>query len=157
MSNDKQEKFEIPLILYEEPSSEGEKGIPFPYIEIPEGKNMPPVLFIFEYKHTGEIEPDAQGRDAAVVDQIPHKYIDMEFLKEKLSPEINDMVRVSVGMKPLLLAQVEGQKILDKVFSKIPGLQVAAQKTKTEKLASNEANKTSKKKEKKNEASSKRN
>lgn len=149
MNNDKQEKFEIPLILYEEPSSEGEKGIPFPYIEVAKGKRMPPVLFIFEYQHTGEIEPDAHGRDAEVVDQIPHKFIDMEFLKEKLTPEINDMVRVAVGMKPLRMAQVEGQKILDKVFAKTGNLQAQAQKTKIEKLTSHEEKKSSKKKEKK--------
>ena len=132
MSN-KQEKYEIPLILYEEPSSQGDKGIPFPYIEVPKEGKMPPVLFIFEYRHTGEVEPDANGKEAAIVDQIPHKYIDMEFLKEKLTPELNDMVRVAVGMKPLKIAQEEGQKVLDKVFAKVPGLTSAAQKEKEEK------------------------
>lgn len=144
MSNDKQEKYEIPLILYEEPSSSGEKGIPFPYIEVAKGKKMPPVLFIFEYQHTGEIEPDENGKDAEIVDQIPHKFIDMEFLKEKLTPEINDMVRVAVGMKPLLLAQAEGKKILDKVFAKVPAMQSAAQKLKEEKMAESKAAKEKK-------------
>lgn len=139
MSNDKQEKYEIPLILYEEPSSDGGKGIPFPYIEVAKDKKMPPVLFIFEYRHTGEIEPGENGRDAEIVDQIPHKFIDMEFLKEKLSPEVNDMVRVAVGMKPLVMAQAEGKKILDKVLAKLPAMQEAAKKVKSEKLAEHEA------------------
>jgi hypothetical protein len=132
MSN-KQEKYEIPLILYEEPSSSEEKGIPFPYIEVPKDGTMPPVLFIFEYRHTGEVEPDANGREAPIIDMIPHKYIDMEFLKQKLTPELNDMVRVAVGMKPLTVAKEEGQKILDKVFAKVPGITAAAQKAKEEK------------------------
>jgi len=144
MSNE-QEKYEIPVILYEEPSSADAKAIPFPYIEVQKDKKMPPVLFIFEYHHTGETEPDDQGREAEVVDQIPHKYIDMEFLKEKLPPEINDMVRLAVGMQPLKLAQTEGKKILDKVFSKAPALQAAAQKQKESKIEEHEAKKSSKK------------
>jgi len=130
----KNEKYEIPMILYEEPSSHGDKGIPFPYIEVQKDKNMPPVLFIFEYKHTGEIEPDENGKDAAIIDQIPHKFIDMEFLKEKLPPEINDMIRVAVGMKPLQIAQVEGQKILDRVFAKADSFKGSAMKEKEQKI-----------------------
>ena len=126
--------YEMPVILYEEPSSRGEKGIPFPYIEVQADKTMPQVLFIFEYKHTGEIEPDENGKDAAIIDQIPHKYVDMEYLKEKLPPEVNDVVRVALGMKPLKIAQEEGQKILDRVFAKVGGLETEAQKTKQEKL-----------------------
>lgn len=134
MNKKKQEKYEIPLILYEEPSSNGEKGIPFPYIEVPKGGKMPPVLFIFEYRHTGEFEPDSQGREMPIVDQIPHKYIDMEFLKEKLSPELNDVVRVAVGMKPLKIAQEEGQKILDNVFARMSSLKANIKKEKEEKI-----------------------
>ena len=143
----KNEKYEIPMILYEEPSSSGDKGIPFPYIEIQKDKTMPPVLFIFEYKHTGEIEPDENGKDAAIIDQIPHKFIDMEFLKEKLPPEINDMVRVAVGMKPLQIAQVEGQKILDRVYAKAETFRVGALKDKQSKISELEEVKKNKKKE----------
>lgn len=137
----KQEKYEMPLILYEEPSSRGEKAIPFPYIEIQKDKEMPPVLFIFEYKHTGEVEPDENGKEAAIIDQIPHKYIDMEYLKEKLSPETNDIIRVAVGMKPLKVAQVEGQKVLDRVFAKVGAISERAQMERTEKLQQIEENK----------------
>ena len=108
---------QIPLILYEEPSSRDSKEIPFPYIEVAKEGMMPPVLFIFEYKHTGETEPDDKGREVAVVDQIPHKYVDMELLKEKLPADVNDQVRIALGMKPLKEAQDSGQKILDKVYS----------------------------------------
>ncbi|MFA6049794.1 MAG: hypothetical protein WC761_01235 [Candidatus Paceibacterota bacterium] len=145
MSNQKTEKYEMPLILYEEPSSRGEKGIPFPYIEIQKEKVMPPVLFIFEYKHTGEVEPDDNGKDAAIIDQIPHKYIDMEYLKEKLSAEVNDVIRVAVGMKPLKQAQVEGQKVLDRVFAKVEGITEQAIKERDQKLQDAEENKQGKK------------
>lgn len=108
------EKYEVPEILYEEPEP-GEKPSPIPYIEIAKDKKMPPVLFIFEYKHTGETEPDEKGKEQEVLDQIPHKYVDLEVLKEKLPPHLNDLVRVALGMQPLAKAREEGQKILDRV------------------------------------------
>lgn len=110
------ERYEVPEILYEEPGK-GEKPNPIPYIEVPTGKKMPPVLFIFEYRHTGETEPDEKGREQQVIDQIPHKYVDLEVLKEKLPPNLNDIVRVALGMQPLKKAQEAGQKILDKVHA----------------------------------------
>lgn len=108
------EKYEIPTILYEEPR-QGERPNPIPYIEVQENGKMPPVLFLFEYKHTGEFEPGADGESASIVDQIPHQYCDMGFLKEKLPGHLFDMIRTSLGMKPLKEAQKEGQDILNKV------------------------------------------
>lgn len=111
----KNEKYEIPTILYEEPQA-GLKPNPIPYIEVALNSKMPPVLFIFEYKHTGETEPDLKGNPVEIVDQIPHKYVDLEHLKDKLPPHLNDMIRTLLGMKPLKEAQTEGQVILDKVM-----------------------------------------
>lgn len=108
------EKYEVPVILYEEPKG-GEKPNPIPYIDVPAQGKMPPVLFIFEYRQTGEYEPDSKGNPVEIVDQIPHKYVDMEHLKDKLPPHLNDMIRTLLGMKPLKEAQKEGQVILDKV------------------------------------------
>lgn len=110
----KTEKYEVPTILYEEPKA-GERPNPIPYIDVAKDKEMPPVLFIFEYKQTGEYEPDGRGNPVEIVDQIPHKYVDMEHLKEKLPPHLNDMIRTLVGMKPLKEAQKDGQVIMDKV------------------------------------------
>lgn len=118
MSTTKNEKYEIPTILYEEPGP-GEKPNPIPYIEVAKNNKMPPVLFIFEYKQTGEFEIDSKGNPAEIIDQIPHKYVDMEYLKEKLPGHINDMIRVLLGMKPLKEAQKDGQAILDKVTKNI--------------------------------------
>lgn len=129
------EKYEIPTILYEEPQP-GAKPNPIPYIEVLENKTMPPVLFIFEYKHTGETEPDHNGEPAAIIDQIPHKYVDLEFLKERLPPQLNDTIRTLLGMKPLKEAQKEGQAILDKVNNNVEKLKEA--KAKKENWGNNE-------------------
>lgn len=111
----KNEKYEVPTILYEEPQP-GLKPNPIPYIEVAQTGKMPPVLFIFEYKRTGEFEPDLKGNPIEIVDQVPHKYVDLEHLKEKLPPHLNDMIRTLLGMKPLKQAQEEGQVVLDKVM-----------------------------------------
>lgn len=124
---------QLPVILYEEPSGKNDRGISMPYIEVPKGGQMPPMLFIFEYKHTGEVEPDERGREVAIVDQIPHKYVDMEYLKERLTPELNDQIRVALGMKPLQVAKQEGQKILDKVMFQVSVIKDEAEKEKKEK------------------------
>ena len=125
---------QLPVILYEEPSGKNDRGISMPYIEVPKGGQMPPMLFIFEYKHTGETEPDDRGREVAIVDQIPHKYVDMEYLKERLTPELNDQIRVALGMKPLQVAKQEGQKIMDKVMVQVSIIKDEAEKEKKEKI-----------------------
>jgi len=115
------EKYEVPQILYDV-DDQGNPVSQIPYIEIQENKKMPPVLFIFEYKHTGETEPGPKGESVSIVDQIPHKYVDLELLKEKLPPELNDAVRVAIGMEPLKKAQEKGKQILDKVNKNIESL-----------------------------------
>ena len=107
----------IPEILYEAPTTPGEPGSPMPYIEVPKEKKMPPVLFIFEYKLTGEIEPDEKGRPQEIVDQIPHRFVDMEFLLERLNNVvIEDKIRCALGMQPKAQAKANGEKILAGVF-----------------------------------------
>lgn len=108
------QKYEIPSILYEEPQ-QGRKANPIPYIEVAKDKTMPPVLWVFEYKETGEEDIGPDGEPAKVVEQIPHQYCDMNLLKEKLPGHLFDMVRTLIGMDPLKKAQEKGQKILDKV------------------------------------------
>jgi len=111
--------FEMPVILYED-TKEG--TFSFPYMEIKKDKIMPPVLFMFEYKYTGETEPNDAGEEVEVVDQIPHKYVDMEHLKAVLDPDTNDKVRVAIGLKPLKEAQALGKPIIEKVLSKVSSM-----------------------------------
>lgn len=108
----------LPEILYEE-ASPNEKPNPIPYIEVPKEMKMPPVLFIFEYHHTGEYEPDEKGNPQEVLDQIPHKYINYEFLMSRISnPVVEDKIRLALGMETLAEAKKKGAKVLEAVLGK---------------------------------------
>lgn len=106
-------KYKIPVILYE---SE-EQAIP--YIEVLQEDEMPPSLFIQEFKHTGDFEPGTNGEEQPIVDMVMHMFIDMDFLSKKLNPELYDLVRTSIGLHPVQKAREEGQKILDKVYENV--------------------------------------
>lgn len=108
-----EKKYKIPVILYETEEQT------LPYIEVEQNDSMPPVLFIQEFKFTGEFEPDAQGSEQPIVDMSVHMYANMEFLSNKLSSETYDDVRVAMGLKPLQQAREEGQKVLDKIYSNV--------------------------------------
>jgi len=103
----------IPVILYE---SEEQA---LPYIEVEQEEEMPHALFIQEYKHTGEFEPDQDGEEAPIVDIMMHMFVNMTTLQEKLTPELNDKVRVAIGLQPLAKAKEEGRKIMDKVYENV--------------------------------------
>lgn len=112
------EKYELPEICYDEPQP-GHPANPFPFILVKKGAKVPVVLFVEIRQDTGEMEPGPSGRPQEIVDCIMHKYVDMESLKEKLPPHLNDIVRVALGMKPLKEAQDSGQVILDSVKAKV--------------------------------------
>jgi hypothetical protein len=106
-----------PEILYEETKS-GEASL-FPFVEIAAEEKMPVSLFIFEYKHMGTFEPGPNGEEVPNVDQIPHQFVDLNVLKEKLSPSLFDEVRVSIGMLPLKEAAQRGKEKLDKILANV--------------------------------------
>lgn len=118
MSEGVKVKAKIPVLYYEEPEP-GEPANPFPYIECEQNEEMPVALFVHEYRHTGETEPDSEGNPRPIIDMYMHKYVDLEVLKEKLPEDVNDQIRVALGMKPLKEAQQDGQPILDKVLEKV--------------------------------------
>jgi hypothetical protein len=107
------QKPKVPVILYEE--EKGGRTNLIPYIEVGINEEMPKVLFISEYKETGEIEPTSNG-SAQIVDMIIHQYVDFEYLKTRLDSKTYDKIRVVLGMKPLKEAQKAGAKVLDNVF-----------------------------------------
>jgi hypothetical protein len=113
-----QEKYELPEICYDEPVP-GQPANQFPFILVKSGKKMPPVIFIEERRETGETEPGPNGEPVEIVDSLMHKFVDMEVLKEKLPPHLNNIVRTTLGMKPLEEATVSGQAILDKVMAAV--------------------------------------
>lgn len=106
-------KYELPEICYDEPAK-GQPANPFPFINVKLGAPVPTVLFIEIRQDTGEMEPGPHGGQQSIVDCLMHKYVDLELLKEKLPPHMNDIVRVALGMKPLKEAQGSGQVLLDK-------------------------------------------
>lgn len=130
MAKEKQpQKLKFPIIYYEEAESDGRTN-PIPYIEVDKEEPWPFVLFIQEYRHTGEFEPDHQGNPSPILDMIMHQYVDMNTLKEKLSQDTYDIVRTALGMKPLKEAQHEGAKILDKVEKNVAEQKAALEKSK---------------------------
>ncbi len=114
MSNAKKPK--IPVILYEE-SLPNDPFNPIPYVMVGIDEVMPPVLFISEYKETGEFEVGSDGDRSPIVDMLIQKYVNLDHLKDKLDYETYDKIRIALGMDPLKVAQKKGQKILDNVFS----------------------------------------
>jgi len=102
-----------PEICYEE----SEEGITsrIPFIPVPVGEKMPLMLFVFESKDTGEFEPGLDGEPLPVTELDLHQYADMAVLKERLSPEHYDVVRVALDLEPLQDAIQKGQKITENI------------------------------------------
>lgn len=103
----------IPEIEYEETESGLTSKIPF--ISVPKEEEMPRILFIFESRDTGEIEPGMDGEEVPVVELNLHQYVNMSSLKERLTAEEYDKVRSVLGLDPLKKAVEAGKKITDNV------------------------------------------
>ncbi len=103
----------IPEICYEE----GQDGLSshIPFIQVPESEAMPPLLFIFESRETGEYEPGLEGEEVPVVQLDLHQYADMSALKQNLSEQEYDRVREVLGLEPLKVAQEKGRAVTAKV------------------------------------------
>lgn len=109
-------KQKIPIILYEE-NAEGKSNL-IPYIEVGLDEEMPKVLFISEYKQTGEFDVSMEHGSSEIVDMLIHKFVDMEYLMKILDEDTNDKLRVALGMKPLKEAQAAGSVTLSLVEKK---------------------------------------
>ena len=103
-----------PEICYEDYNKGAESftsGIPF--IDVPKEHNMPTVLFVYESR---KIENDSEEVEREIV---LHSYANMMHLKDKLLPEVYDIVRVSLGLKPLKEATNMGNQINQKINKNI--------------------------------------
>jgi len=107
----------IPEIMYEESDDGFTSNIPF--IMVPQEQHMPKVVFIFESRETGEYEPNEDGDPVPIMEMDLHQYADMVILKNGLEPEIYDVVRNVLGLKPLNDAVTEGRKITENVRKNI--------------------------------------
>ncbi len=117
----------IPNIYYEE----NEEGITggLPFIDVPYGRSMPGCLFICEskdYKDLSQETKDNLDLEHLEKEIVMHSYANMTILRQKLSPELFDEVRIAIGLQPLQIALLEGtkktmeiQKNIDNMINKI--------------------------------------
>ena len=103
----------IPEILYEENEDGSSSNIPF--VMVPQDEEMPKLLYVFESRETGEIEPGEEGEDLPVVQWDLHQYADMSILKDNLSLEEYDKVRKVLDLEPMVDAVEKGKKLTQDV------------------------------------------
>ena len=103
----------IPEIMYEE--SEDGMTSKIPFIQVPQEEEMPKLLFVFESRDTGEVEPGPEGEDLPVHDLDLHQYASMNILKEKLNWIEYDNVRFALGLEPMKTAAIKGSQITSNV------------------------------------------
>ena len=82
----------VPEIMYEEYEEDSISG-GLPFIQVPNDKEMPDILFMFGSTETGEFEPD------------------------ELTPEVYDQVRVCLGLEPLDKAKAKGKEQSKKILN----------------------------------------
>ena len=106
----------VPEIMYEEYEEDNISG-GIPFIQVPDGKEMPDILFMFGSQNTGEFEPDLDGEPQPIVEMELYQYACMHYLKESLDYDTYDKVRAALGLEPLNVATKKGmtqsQKILN--------------------------------------------
>ncbi len=107
----------FPELMYEE--NEGGTASKIPFIPVPQGEEMPRILFVFESRETGETEPGADGEEVPVVQWDLHQYADMAVLKEQLPSDVYDQVRAALGLERLTSAAQKGKAITDNIRSKL--------------------------------------
>jgi len=107
----------VPEIMYEE--QDGGEASQIPFIMVPEGEEMPSMLYVFESRETGTFEPGSEGEEVPVVEWDLHQYTDMEILRSRLSGIEYDNVRFALGLEPLKIAAQKGAKISENIRNNI--------------------------------------
>tara|TARA_B100001123_G_scaffold447316_2_gene604457 strand:+ start:1765 stop:2145 length:381 start_codon:yes stop_codon:yes gene_type:complete len=107
----------IPEIFYEDMEDGLTSHIPF--ISVPSGEEMPKLLYIFESRETGDMEPGPDGEDLPVTEVTLHQFADMEKLKLGLTSYEYDRVRITLGLEPLESAVEKGRNITSAVREKL--------------------------------------
>ncbi|NBO64897.1 MAG: hypothetical protein EBU88_08655 [Acidobacteria bacterium] len=103
----------LPEIVYENDAK-------IPTIVVPEGQEMPKVLFIFEGKMFKELSGN-DDEEVEVVDLDLHSYFDMHALKAGLTAAEYDKVRDVLGLLPLKDAASKGKQITQNVRTAVEG------------------------------------
>ena len=105
----------IPEIMYEETSQEEGLSSNIPFIPVPNDQEMPKLLYVFESRETGELEPGPEGEELPVTEMDLHQYADMSVLKKSLDLETYDRIRSVLGLEPMASAVSKGKEITDRV------------------------------------------
>jgi len=107
----------FPEIMYEE----GDDGVSskIPFVLVPQDKEMPSLIYVFESRETGEYEPGLDGEPLPILEMDLHQYADMSVLKERLTPVEFDNVRYALGLDSLITASTAGKKITDSIRQNI--------------------------------------
>jgi hypothetical protein len=107
----------VPEIMYEEYEEDSISG-GLPFIQVPENKEMPDILFMFGSQETGEFEPDGEGNPQPIMEMELFQYACMQYLKESLDENTYDKVRMCLGLQPLNEAIQSGMKTSEKILNK---------------------------------------
>ena len=110
----------IPEIMYEGELDDS-LTTSIPFIPVPPEEEMPKVIFIFESRETGEIEPGPEGEDLPVSVLDLHQYADMLVLKENLDSETYDKARAALDLEPLGVAFKKGLDINYRIKDNLVG------------------------------------
>jgi hypothetical protein len=108
----------IPEILYEDAADDGLTSH-IPFIQVPEDETMPMLLYVFESRETGEIEPGPNGEELPVTELDLHQYADMAILKKNLDLIEYDNVRFALGLQSMSDAVVQGREITTNIRQKL--------------------------------------
>ena len=95
----------VPEIMYEQSDDGLSSKIPF--IQVPKEEDMPQLLFVFESRDTGEVEPGLEGEEVPVVELDLHQYANMATLKKNLSFAEYDNVRYALGLESFETASIK--------------------------------------------------
>ena len=106
----------VPEIMYEEYEEDSISG-GLPFIQVPNDKEMPDILFMFGSTETGEFEPDLEGEPQPIMEMELFQYANMHYLKEELDADTYDKVRVILGLEPLSVAREKGMKQSQKILN----------------------------------------
>ncbi len=77
------------------------------------------MLFVFESRDTGEIEPGPDGEELPVTELDLHQYANMAVLKEKLSFVEYDNIRFALGLESFKTASIKGHEITSNIRVKL--------------------------------------
>ena len=107
----------LPELYYEE-GTDGMAG-QFPFVQIPNDKDMPSMLFVLGSRETGDTAPSSTGEPEPIVEMEMFSYVNMQQLEEVMSFEAYDELRVIIGLKPIDEAKKLGMKKSEKMANQI--------------------------------------